>query len=63
MDELPGCMCRLILRIFEVLAWRQGAGFFADRTVAQHTRKAMENRNTNVVRVVTVWVRSLAVTS
>lgn len=31
-------------------------GFFANRTVAQHTRKAMENRNSNVVRVATVWV-------
>ncbi|VDL65389.1 unnamed protein product [Nippostrongylus brasiliensis] len=32
----------------EVLAWRQGIGFFANRTVAQHTRKTMEHRNTNV---------------
>ncbi|KAK5972629.1 hypothetical protein GCK32_013314, partial [Trichostrongylus colubriformis] len=42
----------------EVLAWRQGMGFFTDRTVAQHTRKTVENRNKNVVRVVTVWVSS-----
>ncbi|KAL6727285.1 hypothetical protein Aduo_009175 [Ancylostoma duodenale] len=48
--------------IFEVLAWRQGAGFFADRTVAQHTRKTMENRNKNVVRVVTVWVAPFVMT-
>ncbi|VDM72260.1 unnamed protein product, partial [Strongylus vulgaris] len=41
----------------EVLAWRQGAGFFNDRTVAQHTRKTVENRNKNVVRVVTVWLQ------
>ncbi|KAK6053609.1 hypothetical protein COOONC_08886, partial [Cooperia oncophora] len=46
----------------EVLAWRQGVGFFADRTVAQHTRKIMENRNQNVVRVVTVWVAPFVMT-
>ncbi|KJH44218.1 hypothetical protein DICVIV_09762 [Dictyocaulus viviparus] len=39
----------------EVLAWRQGTGFFTNRTVAQHTRKTVENRNKNIVRVVTVW--------
>ncbi|VDM51889.1 unnamed protein product [Angiostrongylus costaricensis] len=46
----------------EILVWRQGTGFFADRTVAQHTRKAVENRNKNVVRVVTVWVAPFVMT-
>uniref|UniRef100_A0A0K0CTY1 Glutamate receptor 1 n=1 Tax=Angiostrongylus cantonensis TaxID=6313 RepID=A0A0K0CTY1_ANGCA len=46
----------------EILVWRQGTGFFTDRTVAQHTRKAVENRNKNIVRVVTVWVAPFVMT-
>ncbi|CAI4228941.1 unnamed protein product [Auanema sp. JU1783] len=40
----------------EVMAWRQGEGFFANRTIAQHTRKTIENRTRKNVRVVTVLV-------
>ncbi|KAK6742564.1 hypothetical protein RB195_010055 [Necator americanus] len=46
----------------EVLAWRQGTGFIADKTIAQHTRKVMDNRSKNVVRVVTVWVAPFVMT-
>ncbi|CAB3401971.1 unnamed protein product [Caenorhabditis bovis] len=37
----------------EVLAWRQGVGFFSNRTVAQHSRKIHDNRKTDQVIVLT----------
>ncbi|ULU00584.1 hypothetical protein L3Y34_001207 [Caenorhabditis briggsae] len=37
----------------EVLAWRQGVGFFSNRTVAQHSRKSQSDHKDNQVIVLT----------
>ena len=39
------------------MAWRQGVGFFSNRTIAQHTRKPMDAGKNRVVKILTniVW--------
>ena len=37
----------------EILAWRQGVGFFSNRTVAQHSRKSQSDHKDNQVIVLT----------
>ena len=40
------------------MAWRQGVGFFSNRTIAQHTRKPMDAGRNRVVKILTniVWI-------
>ena len=40
------------------MAWRQGVGFFSNRTIAQHTRKPMDAGRNRVVKILTniVWL-------
>lgn len=44
---------------FQVLAWRQGVGFFTNRTVAQHSRKILHEFKEERVIVLTNLVGSV----